>query len=95
MPETVKIGSVLQPGEFTKIYQTREIYQVLTYSMDFKASGERWNPLGKTVPDKCSFMRNKESVKILNDRKAQKWLVHRTYECNNKDAVLPVKGSTC
>ena len=40
MPETVKIGSVLQPGEFTKIYQTREIYQVLTYSMDFKASGE-------------------------------------------------------
>ena len=31
-------------------HQTSEIYQVLPYSVDFKALEELWNPLSKTVP---------------------------------------------
>ena len=50
--------------------QTRVIYQVLPYSMDFKAPDELWNPLGKAVPSTWSFISNKEPVNILNDRKA-------------------------
>ena len=41
---------------------TREIYQILPYSMDFKALRELWNPLGKTVFSKCSFSWNKRLV---------------------------------
>ena len=49
--------------------QTREIYQVLPYSVDFKAPAELWNPLRKTVLSKCSFIPNKGPVKLWNDRK--------------------------
>ena len=34
---------------------TYEIYQVLSYSVDFKAPGEIWNPLSKTVLSDCSL----------------------------------------
>ena len=44
-------------------YQTCEIYQVLPYSVDFKAALDLWNPLSE-----CSF----RPVIIWNDRKAQK-----------------------
>ena len=30
-------------------HQTQEIYQVQPWSVDFKAPGELWNPLSKTV----------------------------------------------
>ena len=52
--------------------QTREIYQVQSYSLDFKAPEELWNPLSKTVLSKCSFIWNKGPVNILNDREAHK-----------------------
>ena len=35
--------------------QIREIYQVLPYSVDFKAPGKLWNPFSK-----CSFIMNKD-----------------------------------
>ena len=41
------------------VRQTREIYQLLPYSVDFKAPGELWNPLSKTVLSKYSFVWNK------------------------------------
>ena len=49
-----------------------QIYQVLPYSVDFKAPRELWNPLSKTVLSKYSFIWNKGPVNIWNDRKAQK-----------------------
>ena len=53
-------------------YQTYEIYQVLPYSVDFKAPVELWNPLSKTVHSWYSFIWNKGLVNIWNDCKAQK-----------------------
>ena len=55
--------------------QTGEIYQVLPYSVDFKAHGELWNPLNKTVFGKCRFISNKGPRNIWNERKAQIWFV--------------------
>ena len=55
--------------------QTNEIYQVKSYSVDFKAPKKLWNPLNKSVLSKCSFVWNKESLKMY---KAQKQLVCRT-----------------
>ena len=52
--------------------QTHEVYQVLPYAVDFKAPGELWNLLSKTVLSKCSFIWNKGPVNIWDDRKAQK-----------------------
>ena len=52
--------------------QTHEIYQVLPYSVDFKAPGALWNPLSKTVLSKFSFICNKGPVDIWNDHKTQK-----------------------
>ena len=52
--------------------QTCEIYQVLSYSVDFKASKELWNQLSKTVPSKSSFIWTKGPANTWNDRKAQK-----------------------
>ena len=52
--------------------QTCEIYQVLPYSLDFKAPGELWNPLNKRVRSKCSFIWNRGPVNIWNDCEAQK-----------------------
>ena len=53
-------------------HQTHEIFQVLPYSVDFKAPRELWNPLIKTVLSKCSFIWNKGYVKIWNTCKTQK-----------------------
>ena len=53
--------------------QTREIYQVLPYSVNFRAPGELWNPLSKTENsrNKCIYILGKKGhVNILNDRKA-------------------------
>ena len=49
MPETCESWF-----RFVNIYihyahQTQEIYQVQPWSVDFKAPGELWNPLSKTV----------------------------------------------
>ena len=79
MPETWKNG--FGPINSCVYYarQTREInYQVLPYSVDFKAPEELWNPLSKPVLSICSFVWNKGLVNIWNDRKAQKKHVHRT-----------------
>ena len=51
--------------------QTCEIYQILPYSVDFKAPGELWNPLSKTVFSKCSFTWNKGPVNIWKDPKTK------------------------
>ena len=56
-------------------HQTREIYQVMRCSVDFKACGQLWNPLSKTVVTKGSFIWNKGPVNIWKDRKAQTYLV--------------------
>ena len=45
--------------------QTQEIYEVLPYSVDFKAPVE-------TVPSKCSFIWNKGAVSVWNYLKVQK-----------------------
>ena len=37
-------------------YQTHETYQLLPYSVDFKAAGELWNLPSKTILSKCSFI---------------------------------------
>ena len=52
--------------------QTREIYQVLPYSVDLKAPMELWNPMSKAVLS--SFIWNKGPVNIWKYRKAQKYL---------------------
>ena len=54
------------------VHQIREIYQVLPYSVDFKAPVELWNPLSKTALSKCGFIWNKGHVNIWNGREAQK-----------------------
>ena len=48
--------------------QNHEIYQILPYSVNFKAPGEIWNPLSKTVLNKCSIVWNKLPVNSQNDR---------------------------
>ena len=42
------------------VRQTHEFYQVLPYSVDFKAPGELWNPLSKAVLGKSSFLSYKD-----------------------------------
>ena len=51
---------------------THKIYQVLSYSVDFKAPMELWNPLSKTVLSKRSSNWNKGTVNTRYDHKAQK-----------------------
>ena len=41
-------------------HQTREIYQVLSYSVDLKDPEELLNPQNKTVLSKCCSIKNKE-----------------------------------
>ena len=43
--------------------QTREIFQALPYSVDFKAPKELWNQLSETVLSKCSFIWSKGPIK--------------------------------
>ena len=53
-------------------HQICVIYLVLAYSVDVKGHVELWNPLSKTVLNKCSFIWNRQDVNISNDRKVQK-----------------------
>ena len=53
-------------------HQTREINQLLPYSVDFKAPGELWNPMCKAIHGKFCFIRNKGPVNIWNNRKTEK-----------------------
>ena len=52
-------------------HHTREIYQVLPYSVDFKAPEDLWIQLSKTVLSKCSYTSNKGLVNIWIDRGAR------------------------
>ena len=67
-----KLSRPCKQMHFYYACQTREIYYVLPYSVDFKAPQELWNPLSKTVHSKCSFIWNQGPVNILNDHKAPK-----------------------
>ena len=69
MPKTWEYWHGLVKGCIYYAYQTHGIYQILPYSMDFKAPEELWNPLSKTVFGKCSFIWNKIHVNILNYHK--------------------------
>ena len=72
MPETCE--NRIDPVNSCVYYarQTREIYQVLPYSVDLKAPMELWNPMSKAVLS--SFIWNKGPVNIWKYRKAQKYL---------------------
>ena len=72
MPETCENWHRLVNSCIYYAWQTHEIYQVLPYSVDFKAPGELWNPLIKAVFSKFSFISNKGPVNLWNDHKAQK-----------------------
>ena len=52
--------------------QTREIYQALPCSVDFKVPVALWNPSSKTILSKCSLVWNKGPVDIWNDHKTRK-----------------------
>ena len=64
MPETCENWFGLLYNDIYYTHQTREIYQVLPYLVDFKAPGELWNPLSKTALSKCSFIWIKGHVHI-------------------------------
>ena len=53
MPEPCKNWLALANSCIYYARQTFEIYLVLPYSVDFKASQELWNPLSKAVLGKC------------------------------------------
>ena len=72
MPETCENWLGLVNSRVYYAHQTHEIYQVLPYSVDFKAPGELCNPLSKTVLSECSFIWNKGCVNICHDHKAPK-----------------------
>ena len=72
MPDTCENWLGFVNSYVYSTHQTREIYQVLHYSVDFKAPHELWNPPSKTVLSKYSFNWNKGPVNILNERKAKK-----------------------
>ena len=78
MPEPCENGHALVNNCVYYAHQTREIYQVLPYSVDFKAPLELWNLLSKTVLTKYSFIWNKGHVNIWNGRKAQKLVERQT-----------------
>ena len=70
MPETCENWLRLVDGIYSA-QQTREIYQVLPHSVDFKAPGELWNRLSNTVLREYSVICNKGPVIIWNDREAE------------------------
>ena len=72
MPETFENDLGLANNCVYYAQQTREIYQVLPNSTDFKAPGELWNLLSKTVLSRCGLILNEGPAKIWNDRKVQK-----------------------
>ena len=72
MPETCEKWLGLVNNWVYHAHQTGEICQVLSYSLDFKAPSELWNPLNNTVFSKYYSFCNKVPVNIRNDRKAKK-----------------------
>ena len=66
MPETCENSLGRVNNYVCYVRQTREIYQVLPYSMDVRA------PVSKTVLSKCSFIWNNGLINIWNDRTGQK-----------------------
>ena len=56
MPETCENWLSLVNSCVYLSHRTRDISQVLPYSVHSKAPGELWQPLGKAVLGKCSFM---------------------------------------
>ena len=60
MPETCENWLSLVNSCIYYAHQTGEIYQLLHYSVDFKAPVELWNPLSETVFSKCSFITKKD-----------------------------------
>ena len=56
MPEACENWPGLVNSSIYYASQTHEIYQVLPYSVNFKAPRELWNPLSETVLIKCSFI---------------------------------------
>ena len=58
-PETCENWLDLVNSWINYAHQTRAIKGVLSYSIDFEAPRERWNPLRKTVLSKWSFNRTK------------------------------------
>ena len=71
MPKTWEDLSSLVNSCVYYARQTCEIYQILPYSVDFKAPAELWNLLSKIVLSKCSFTWNKGSVSIWKDPKTK------------------------
>ena len=71
MPETSDNWLGLVNSCIYYAYQIHEIYQVLSYSVDFKAPGELWNPQGKAVLSQRSFIWNIGPVNIRNDCRSQ------------------------
>ena len=56
MPEACQKWLGLVNSDIYYACQIHEIYQILPYSVDFKAPWELWNPLSKTVFCKfCKF----------------------------------------
>ena len=72
MPKTCEMGLSFVNSCICYACQAHDIYQVLSYSVDFKPPGEIWNLLSEAVLSKYSFIWNKTHVNILNACKAQK-----------------------
>ena len=72
MPETCENWLGLVYSCIHYACRIHEIYQLLSYSVDFKTPMELWNPLNKTVLRKCSFIWNKWPANIWNYGKTQK-----------------------
>ena len=53
------------------VHQTHEIFELLPYLLDFKASWKFWNPVSETVLNKCSFIWNTGPLNIWNDHKPE------------------------
>ena len=68
IPETCENWLGLVNNLIYFAYRTHEVYLVLPYSVDFKATVELWNPPSKTVLSKCSFNLNKGPMNIWNYR---------------------------
>ena len=68
MPETCENWLDLVHSCIYYTHQTREIYYVLPYSVDFKAPRELWNPPSKMICRECSFIPDKGPVnKLVNN----------------------------
>ena len=59
MPDTCELQLGLANSCAYYAHQTREIYQVLPCSIDFKAPRELQNPPSEAVLSKCGFIWNK------------------------------------